>query len=727
MTVEGVFSARRYQLDTYQRDYSWTRSEVRRLVDDLRHRFMDNYRPAHERRKVADYQPYFLGSFVYHEDEGLTFIVDGQQRISTLHLFLIFLQCLLRDAALDNDADNLNPLIKSTSYGESTFTIDITERTDLLQHVFQDDEYTLPANAPAGSRRLWEAADELDAIFPAELRDETLPYFVDWLLRRVCMVGIKASSREQGWEIYEGVNDRGVRLGPLDLLKSLLLRSVVGETSGIDNQWRVMITDLAAVDPNAPTRFLKAFFLGRYAETDEDAARIDELYAQLPESSVQAGDFYSWFRNNVGRLGIVRTDQYRDLITSMTEYAKHYCMLERAAQSYSPELSHIFFNRYNRIGGQFGAMLAAVNRKEDPADVKQKAELIGKYLDLVFVWRFLTGRSIAEDDLAEVTWEVVPHLRAVPAISVRDVREVLARHVRSLEYGFSSMSTLGLQASNKRQIRYILSRLTAFVAVGCNEYDESSRYLAQEVPFEIEHIWANKFDRYQQEVGTRQAFDALRNRLGALVLLPKSDNASYNDQPFDQKVAWYQRQNDLAASLHRDHRKNNAPFNSFVRANKLDKYFRGYNRFDTKAISERQELYRKLCELIWAPEIFGVKATSFPQKSDPATRRTRAHYSVTVSDLIDIGALEPTQKLIGRRRREVYEAKLFPDGRVQLPTGETFGSLSAAGQFVLGAKSCQGWSFWRAEQGDTEITLGEIRQKALEAGLLEQPTLISRD
>ncbi|WP_348536957.1 GmrSD restriction endonuclease domain-containing protein [Nocardia carnea] len=726
VTIEGVFSSRRYRLDTYQREFSWTRSEVRRLVYDLRHRFMEDHRPTYERRRVAEYAPYFLGSFVYHEDEGITYIVDGQQRISTLHLFLIFLQSLLRDAGLDGDADGLNPLIKSTSYGQSTFTIDISDRADLLEHVFRDDDYILPANAPAGSRRLWEAADELETIFPEDLRDEALPYFVDWLLNRVCMVGIKAASRAQGWEIYEGVNDRGVRLGPLDLLKSLLLRSVSGETAGIDNKWRAIITDLAAVDPNAPTRFLKSFFVGRYAQNIEDAARIDELYSQLTDNPVQSGEFYGWFRDSVDRLGIKKQNQYRELIDSMSSYARHYCMLERAAQSFSAELPHLFFNRYNRIGGQFATVIAAVDRRDDPVSVKEKAELVGQYLDLVFVWRFLGGLPVTEDDLAAVSWDVIHDLRKSSSMPARALRVVLAEHVRVLDYAFTGMGTLGLQASNKRQIRYLLGRLTSFVAVGCNKPDDSGRYLAEDVPFEIEHIWANKFDRYQAEVGTRQAFDAHRNRLGALVLLPKSDNSSYRDRPFDEKVSWYQRQNDLAASLHRDHRNHNAPFNRFVRENKLEKEFRGYSKFNVDSINERQDLYKKLCERIWSPEKFGVKPVVFPRASDPAARRTRAHYAVAIKDLIDVGVLAANQKLTGRRRGRIYEAQVMPDGRVKLPTGEVFGSLSAAGQFVLGTKSCQGWSFWKARADKGDVALVDIRQQVLESGLLEQPSLVGK-
>jgi hypothetical protein len=35
-TVDQLFSGRRYQLDYYQREYTWGSGNVRRLVEDLR-------------------------------------------------------------------------------------------------------------------------------------------------------------------------------------------------------------------------------------------------------------------------------------------------------------------------------------------------------------------------------------------------------------------------------------------------------------------------------------------------------------------------------------------------------------------------------------------------------------------------------------------------------------------------------------------------------------------
>ncbi|WP_445525336.1 restriction system modified-DNA reader domain-containing protein [Streptomyces cyslabdanicus] len=280
------------------------------------------------------------------------------------------------------------------------------------------------------------------------------------------------------------------------------------------------------------------------------------------------------------------------------------------------------------------------------------------------------------------------------------------------------MNTCGLRSNNSRQVRYLLARLTGFVETACDRGDEMRSYLDSRRPFEIEHIWANHFDRYQPETRTRAEFDSYRNRLGALLLLRKSDNASYQDLPYEQKVDYYQRQNHLAGSLHPNHRERNPGFNKFVREHKLDRFLRPFPKFDKKAIRTRQDLYQRLCEIIWDPSAaFGDLARP-AQRPDRSRTRTRARYDVAVTDLIAKGLLPPRARLVGRRWGEEYQSQVLDDGRIRVGSGKTFGSLSAAGEFVLQTKSCPGWNFWRIPIGDRGVRLVEIRREALERGLV---------
>lgn len=59
--------------------------------DDLADKFLESHEEGNERNAVADYGHYFLGSIIISDKDGHKFIIDGQQRLTTLTLFLIFL------------------------------------------------------------------------------------------------------------------------------------------------------------------------------------------------------------------------------------------------------------------------------------------------------------------------------------------------------------------------------------------------------------------------------------------------------------------------------------------------------------------------------------------------------------------------------------------------------------------------------------------------------------
>jgi uncharacterized protein with ParB-like and HNH nuclease domain len=60
-TIHQLFNGHRYQLDYYQREYTWGSENVRRLVEDLYRRFSNEWNALHDREDTSRYKPYFLG------------------------------------------------------------------------------------------------------------------------------------------------------------------------------------------------------------------------------------------------------------------------------------------------------------------------------------------------------------------------------------------------------------------------------------------------------------------------------------------------------------------------------------------------------------------------------------------------------------------------------------------------------------------------------------------
>ena len=99
--IDQTFSTTVYFIDFYQRDYKWDDKPVARLLDDVFYQFDEAFRkhaalePNRENIN-ARYPWYYLNTYVTNVVAGRVFVVDGQQRLTTLTLILIKLLHLAR-------------------------------------------------------------------------------------------------------------------------------------------------------------------------------------------------------------------------------------------------------------------------------------------------------------------------------------------------------------------------------------------------------------------------------------------------------------------------------------------------------------------------------------------------------------------------------------------------------------------------------------------------------
>lgn len=702
-TVQDMFNGHRYQLDYYQREYTWGSENVRRLVEDLRRRFITEWNALHDRRDTSRYKPYFLGPYVYFQDGDITYLVDGQQRVTTLHLLLILIRNLLVDQDAGDEARQLETLIRSVMYGERRYTIDITERAPMLDALMDGGAYEVSATDTPSVRNLGQRYRDLEEQFPPELAGEALPYFHDWLLHRVCLVGIEAHDQGHGWEIFETMNDRGLQLSPAELLKSFLLaQSDQAKHRRLDETWRKAMTGLSALGGmGVATDFVKALLVGRYA----NPSSADEL-TRIETS------FHEWIRGNLPRMKLARPADFAAFVTDeFAPFAEAYCTLFRAAQSpdSNTDLHALFFNNVNGINGQFRLIFSAIRRGDSPAQIRAKARRIADYLDLIYVRRIISGHSAHPSELDPVIADLIPRLRV--AEDLDKVTSLLSAELSADPGDFADVATFGLGPDNRRQVHYLLARITAFTDTECGRPDRIGEYLDELRSHQIEHIWASHFDRYQDLVKTPAAFNRSRNRFGALLLLHRSDNASYRDEPYSAKVDYYRGQNVLAAALHPTTHKRNPAFGRFLKRYDLASLMRPYPvDFDDKAILTRQDLYRRLCEIVWDAARLGFTPLAMRRTPGPA-HRTRANYGIGVSELMAAGLLKAGDTLIAVHRGNEHRAIVLDDGRIKLAGGEPFTSLSSAATYAKQTKSANGWEFWQLQTRRERRSLKEIRDE----------------
>ena len=91
-TIRELLAGKKYAIDYYQREYKWEKKQVAELITDLTDKFLESYEQGDERSAVAGYDQYFLGSIIISDKDRQKYVIDGQQRLTTLTLLLIFLR-----------------------------------------------------------------------------------------------------------------------------------------------------------------------------------------------------------------------------------------------------------------------------------------------------------------------------------------------------------------------------------------------------------------------------------------------------------------------------------------------------------------------------------------------------------------------------------------------------------------------------------------------------------
>ena len=137
-TVRELLKGIKYSIDYYQREYKWGTKQADELVSDLVTKFFEEFDKGHERKLVANYPHYFLGSIIISKRNSANFIVDGQQRLTSLTLFIIFLNNLQRDR---DNVVQIEELIFSEKFGEKSFNLDVEERNGCMEALFEGKSF----------------------------------------------------------------------------------------------------------------------------------------------------------------------------------------------------------------------------------------------------------------------------------------------------------------------------------------------------------------------------------------------------------------------------------------------------------------------------------------------------------------------------------------------------------------------------------------------------------
>lgn len=592
-TVRELLKGVRYSIDYYQREYRWQTAQIHELIDDLCDRFLEDFEPTHARRQVAQYGHYFLGSIIISKKDEAAYIVDGQQRLTSLTLLLIHLHHLQKGRA---DEVSIDDLIASVRYGQMAFNLTVADRDSCMQALF-DGTPVDPTNQSDSVQNLVGRYQDIQEYFPRDLRDAALPYFVDWLLENVHLVEITAYSDEDAYTIFETMNDRGLSLSNTDMLKGYLLANIDDSTkrAKANDLWRGRSQKLTALGREVEPDFFKTWLRAQYATKIREHKR-----GAKPEDFDRIGtEFHRWLRDTSDTIGLKNSAHFERFIERDFEfYSRQYARLVEASRTLTKHLEHVLYNAHHNFTLQYLLLLAPLSPEDSEDVVTRKMRLVARFVDILLARRLWNFRSIAYSTVQHAIFLVMQDVRR---LSPEDLAKKLHESLGRERMTFASNARLRVHQQNRHALHRLLARLTDHVEVASGNPSQYVTYVASgRNPFEVEHIWPKRPEDHKDEFAHETDFHEIRDRVGGLLLLPKSFNGSYGAMSYEEKVDHYLSQNLLARSLHRQCYEHNPGFVRFVRDSGLP--FKAYSEFKKEHLLERGVLYQQLAEKVWNPD-----------------------------------------------------------------------------------------------------------------------------
>ncbi|MCY4418305.1 MAG: DUF262 domain-containing protein [Cytophagales bacterium] len=313
MDVEEVFRGTPYCIDFYQRDYKWEKGQVEELLYDVFFKFEEGYEVA---KKSDNSDPlvgmrfYYLNTFVTHKTGSNVYLMDGQQRLTTLLLIFMVLYRIAKDVSGDpkkwkNLYDTLGSHISIITTEGKKFPIrhdrpdaKCLEGEEFFPHeqTLQDlldgkaDKINLKSLEEKAKKRgttsvsivrnyliiLYYLSDKFQ-----EGKDENrLESFIHYFQKGVSLTRLEVET-EDAPMIFEAINDKGIKLLPYEVLKGKLLGKITDEKEMhyYLDIWEKCIKDMVGYDIN-PDEFFKTLFIGRYVSTlyDYQENRSSQVY-----------------------------------------------------------------------------------------------------------------------------------------------------------------------------------------------------------------------------------------------------------------------------------------------------------------------------------------------------------------------------------------------------------------------------------------------------------------
>ena len=526
INIKDVFQSF-FVVPDYQREYVWETEQVEQLLNDI-----NTERSDYDPEKAPEY---FIGSIVVCPgNDGILELIDGQQRMTTLFLTL----CALRDRFNKlgkKRPGSLDSLIAGTStniYGEDQYrervVLQYKDSRGILKSIAEEKYAEADGANTRSINNIRDAYEVVINFLKQEFKEDTkkLRIFYAYIINRVKLIRIQTDDRAKALKIFETINDRGVGLDSMDLLKNLLfIKANQDHFEKIKDHWKELQDTIYGMKEK-PLRFLRYFILSRYD-------------VNLSRSILREDEIYGWFSENEEQCGYAKdpVDFVNELLKAVEDYKKFWKENSYPDGTRSPYVESLKLLSGGAMRQHLILLLAGRHLCNDLFD-----RLTRHVEEILFIY-LITGEPARNWERNFANW--AKELRKVT--NEAGLEAFIKNNFESVKTGFSerfedAFRRLSAGSIQKYRLRYILAKLTQHIDLKAFGEVEDTKWLSKYTEgkgFEVEHIFpVTPSDDAKKEFGDFED-EGIVDYLGNLVLVEKPINSSLGNKPYSQKQRVY--------------------------------------------------------------------------------------------------------------------------------------------------------------------------------------------
>ncbi|SDQ01225.1 Uncharacterized conserved protein, contains ParB-like and HNH nuclease domains [Mucilaginibacter sp. OK268] len=428
-SLANILSDNRFRIDSFQREYRWQRKQIEALISDLATAFEKNYKPGDTLETYEEYGSYYMGPIVLCDDKKELSIVDGQQRLTSFTLLLIYLLHAQNDLGLKEELKtDIRKHLFVRRGAKDTLILNVESRAKVIQHlidnpdtIFEDVE-ELEENLENSAKpskdesiqNIIERYEDITILFPEDLYDNVkLPIFIEWLLNNVVLVEIRAFSMESAYTIFETMNDRGLSLNPTEILKGYLLSMIDDDTKSEEMNvfWKERVFDIkSAIGTDSDLDFFRNWLRAKYAETQRSKTKGSENL-DFEQIGTQ---FHSWVKSNTARIFLKKSDDYYYFIKSDFDfYSSIYINLYSYKNEPCEDFESLYIANFYTIADSlsYPLFLSPISKIDSEESMNQKIYTVNRFIDNYTVFRTFQNKAITQSTIRNYIYDLVREIR----------------------------------------------------------------------------------------------------------------------------------------------------------------------------------------------------------------------------------------------------------------------------------------------------------------------------